>query len=93
MVYITVIFLANNSKYGLKKITVNHNFLLIFGFVFFIGLRGYIYTDWINYYKMYDALPTIWDKKLPIFFHNSPYKSLESGFLIYSILIKSLFKS
>jgi len=93
LVYITVIFFAKNSRYGLNKIALNYNILIFFGFIFFIGLRGYIYTDWINYYRMYDALPTIWDKSLSMFFHKSPYKSLESGFLIYSIVIKSLFRT
>jgi hypothetical protein len=31
------------------------------GFMFFLGLRGFIFTDWMVYYPMFDKMPTIWD--------------------------------
>lgn len=33
----------------------------ITGFLFFFGLRGYVFTDWLIYYPIFDKMPTIWD--------------------------------
>lgn len=58
----------------------------------FIGLRGFIYSDWTAYYSTFESIPTVefvnWDYFLP-----STEKSdsdWESGFLLYSILLKSM---
>lgn len=31
------------------------------GFLFFFGLRGYVFTDWMIYYPIFDKMPTIID--------------------------------
>lgn len=58
----------------------------------FIGLRGFIYSDWAAYYPAFESIPTVesvnWDYFLP-----STEKSdsdWESGFLLYSIFLKSI---
>jgi len=62
-------------------------------FLFFFGFRGYIYTDWVVYAVFYDKLPNI--GSLPDvcnFITSSEYALVgwERGFLLYSILIKSI---
>lgn len=53
----------------------------------FFGLRGFVLTDWISYYELFKELPT---------FDNFALSDLgsfymEPGFILYSILIKSIY--
>jgi len=59
------------------------NGLVIIAYVCFFGFRGFIATDWINYFRFFKALPTSFSLGLK----NS---SFESGFVVYSILIKKI---
>lgn len=62
------------------------NFLVVIAYILFFGFRGFIATDWINYYVYYKNLqPNI---VLAFKEHN-----IESGFLLYSIIIKKFFTS
>lgn len=67
-----------------------HVFVFIL-LLLFIGLRGFIYTDWVAYYPTYEQLSSLslldWDKFLPSI-AKSDY-DWESGFLLYSLLLKS----
>lgn len=57
-------------------------FLLL---LFFLGLRGHIYSDFISYYPFYEELPNIF-KLTPR--HIEDY-GWEPGFVIYSSIIKT----
>ncbi|MGL4347432.1 MAG: EpsG family protein [Chitinophagaceae bacterium] len=57
---------------------------VIIGFLFFFGLRGHVYTDFINYYPYFQDLPTIWDG-----FKFTDYV-FDIGFEWYSMIIKSI---
>lgn len=52
----------------------------------FVGLRGHLYSDFINYYPFYNALPDIGHLNIGTF----KRYLFEPGFVIYSSLIKSL---
>lgn len=52
----------------------------------FIGLRGHLYTDYINYYPFYEELPNILDFRLK---HFGDY-GWEPGFVIYSSILKTI---
>lgn len=54
-------------------------------YVFFIGLRGFLHTDWISYYPLFKELPTLWS--FTIIDLEDFY--MEPGFILYSIIIKS----
>jgi hypothetical protein len=56
----------------------------------FIGLRGFVYTDWVNYYPFYEELPTIWDSNFLSIFSST---RVELGFVLYRIIIKSIFSN
>ena len=58
-------------------------------FIVFFGLRGYIYTDWASYYSFYQNCPSLLDNQYEIkkFINNT---SWESGFVIYTIICKTI---
>ncbi len=55
----------------------------------FLGLRGFVSTDWTNYYPFYQALPTI-ESGLYLFNFHAYYSTWEKGFLVFSSILKSL---
>ena len=52
----------------------------------FVGLRGHLYSDFINYYPFYNALPDIGHLNIGTF----KRYLFEPGFIVYSSLIKSI---
>lgn len=55
--------------------------------LFFIGLRGFVASDYINYYPFFQNLPTILDLQF-----EGLYKGeFEFGFILYSSLVKTIF--
>ncbi|WP_291125005.1 EpsG family protein [Flavobacterium sp. UBA6031] len=60
------------------------NYFVIIAYVLFFGFRGFIATDWMNYYSTFKILPTN-------FIHALNVSSFEPGFVIYSVLIKKIF--
>lgn len=58
----------------------------------FIGLRGFIYSDWASYYPAFESIPTVdsvnWEYFLPT--TEKSDSDWESGFLLYTVLLKSL---
>ncbi|KAA6340149.1 hypothetical protein EZS27_011973 [termite gut metagenome] len=85
------IFLCILSLWEFKCINIGKDinsikYITICSFLFFLGLRGYIHTDWLNYYNFFNELSTLWELR------NSDYitSNFEVGFQIYSIIIKSI---
>lgn len=64
--------------------------MLLIPFIF-IGLRGFVFTDWYSYYPLFQSTPTLFDSKELINKFLDAY-TLEPGFLIYNIIIKSIFR-
>lgn len=56
-------------------------------FLFFFGLRGYVYTDWTTYTEFFRRA----DFSLIYNFNLSEHTILEPGFIILTVLCKSLF--
>ena len=63
-------------------------FLVLF---FFIGLRGYIYTDWKIYLPFWESCPTLWNGYSAIlnYLDTGAFSSWEKGFVVYGIALKS----
>lgn len=83
----------NNKNHSIQIYKSGNLFLVYsvsFFFVFFIGFRGFIYTDWSRYYEAYVDTPTIFSSasRLKLFLKN--YNNWGVGFLWYSILIKTI---
>lgn len=53
----------------------------------FIGLRGFVYTDWVNYYPLFKSLPTIWE----VANYKFENEFIEPGFTLFTIIIKSIY--
>ena len=69
-------------------------FSLTFLFLFFIGLRGYIWTDFALYKECFDLLPTIDSSRYEYsIFFTSKFKTWEKGYLLYTFLLKSIFRN
>ncbi|MBQ8601674.1 MAG: EpsG family protein [Bacteroides sp.] len=65
----------NNKRKRYEKIAV----IIV---VLFIGLRGFVYSDFTNYYVFFESLPDV---------YNLTTFSYEPGFVIYSSIIKTIF--
>lgn len=67
-------------------------FLVLF---FFIGLRGYIFTDWKLYHPFWESCPSLWEGTTAVgrYVESGPFAYWEKGFLLYAILLKSLSSS
>ena len=68
-----------------KNILINIASLLL---IFFFGLRGFIQSDFQNYYPWFENLPTLWsfNKMLGTFAEN-----YEPGFVLFTVICKSIF--
>lgn len=73
----------------------------ILGLVIFLGLRGFVYTDWMMYYPLFDKLPTIWDGGLTSVLSSDFSEDfitdvsmgkagLELGFIYFAVIFKSI---
>lgn len=80
-------FVYLNKRQEKKKLDL----LVLGSLIVFFGLRGFVYTDWTLYYQFFLKLPILadWDYwTLDGIVFDCGY---EKGFILYSILIKSLF--
>jgi len=88
-----------DKKYN--KDTQYTRWAAIIGFIFFFGLRGFPYTDWQVYYKLFEKLPTIWQEgsfsvmmeDLSDSFYtdvNRGNSGIEMGFIFFTVLLKSI---
>lgn len=66
-----------------EKKAQNIAFILL---LVFIGLRGHIYSDFIQYYKFFEELPNLFE--LDIYFFSDWY--FEPGYVLYSSALKTL---
>lgn len=86
---ILVVFLLFLYLNESKKITIvsvkNARKLSFATLLIFIGLRGHIYSDFINYYTFFENIPNIFDITTSIFTD----WLFEPGFILYSSIIKA----
>lgn len=79
-----------------------YHWAAIAGILFFVGLRGFIFTDWLVYYSFFEKLPTIWEGGLgrvldPEFTQEFMTDTevgkagMEIGFVYFTVFLKSLF--
>ena len=71
---------------GFKNRYFITHFYTILTILLFIGFRGFIVTDWVVYYKFYSFVPDLFSVNES--FWN--YLNWERGFLLYTLLIKTL---
>jgi len=83
-----LLFFKGNEYLNDEKRFLNIRIATISLLLLFIGLRGHVYSDWSSYYPFFEDLPTIWSGDILNEFKTA---SMEPGFIIYSVLIKSFF--
>lgn len=77
---------TSSFNYGYSIFT-QHFFIIILLFIF-IGLRGFVSTDWQSYHPIYYSTPSLFDGMKSISsFLTWPF---ENGFLFYMILCKTI---
>lgn len=79
--YIGIYYLSISPRWN-AVFSVNYNiFLLLAIYFFFIGLRGYICTDWYSYYTMFSDTPSLTKFKEFTQYNSSVFT--EPGYLLY----------
>lgn len=86
--YLTIaVLLFSLSNFEWKKQTKEITIIFVFIILLvFWGLRGHLYTDYINYYPFFQQLPDITNLTWRYFANNE----FENGFVIYSSIIKTI---
>lgn len=68
----------------------------ITGFLFFFGLRGFVFTDWMNYYPLFAKIPTLFGGHMNMIFNNfstnteAGFRGTELGFVYLTSLFKTI---
>lgn len=57
---------------------------------FFIGFRGFVFTDFISYYPWFEGLPSLWTGNTLSTIDSDVETAFEPGFVLYAILCKSV---
>lgn len=102
MSYLVILVFLEFRYLKLGKDTKYLQWATIGGMIFFFGLRGFIYTDWMVYYPTFEKVPTIWDGGLISAFKtdftdqfitdvNVGKSGIEIGFIYFTVLLKSIF--
>lgn len=84
------------TDFRTKRLTNNklvQYYLFISVLSVFMGMRGFLFTDFVNYYPYFEDCPTLWDSATTIkdFFTKSDYIAWEKGFLVFTCLVKSIY--
>lgn len=84
-------FGSRNNKVNLQIQFLQEQLSFFILFVF-LGLRGFIQSDWRSYYDAFLKAPTIFDgnKRMNYFVNQGSYSGWEKGFLLLYILCKSM---
>lgn len=92
LVFLILIFLMFLEFSAIKAESARRNYsiaLLLVLFIFY-GFRGFVNTDWVSYYSIFDAVPSFFDKPFRLPEVRDQGQAIEPGFIIYTILCKSL---
>jgi hypothetical protein len=76
--YLLVLMCWEFVKINRQQSTKDIRWLTIIGFLFFFGLRGFVGTDWANYYPFFEGA------------EDGSFSTWEPGFIFYTFLIKSI---
>ena len=78
------------NTYAIKKsVTAEATFIFLAAYILlFFGLRGYVFTDWLNYYWHYAEVPTDWHGFVA--FVQNPIHSSEIGYYVFQFLCKQI---
>ena len=89
IVVILILFMLAYFEDKSRHIKQQKKYIYIAEFILiiFFGLRGFIQSDFQNYYPWFEYLPTLWSLED---FGNVFVENYEPGFVLFSILCKSI---
>lgn len=83
VLFIIAMYVMNRMKIVSEK---GCRVIIIAVLAFFIGLRGFIQSDFILYYPFYESISPITSPRMPALV----YLRFEPGFLLYSMIMKAI---
>jgi hypothetical protein len=88
MLYVLSIPLVKNNP----TIFYQQKTTALFLVILFLAFRGFVSTDWINYFQLYKVSPSLFDgfDSLIRFMSVGKYAGMEHGFLVYTIICKTI---
>lgn len=95
IIFYTFLSIVGAISYSKKKYALEESLFFFTICFIFLGLRGFIYTDWINYYKHFESAPTLWSDFYLIkkYIFSGEVSDWEKGFLFFEIFCKSLYNN
>lgn len=101
LAFLIVLMFWEFRQIKFEKDTTYIRWITVLGLILFLGLRGFVYTDWMMYYPMFEKLPTIWEGGLTnvltsdfsedfITDVSMGKAGLELGFVYFTVIFKSL---
>ena len=63
-------------------------FLVFLVLLFFLGFRGYVATDYVNYYPFFQDIPSLFDSDFSLDYFNT--NGWEKGYLLYALICKTI---
>ena len=101
LLYLVVLLFLEFRQLRYEKDIKYIRWATITGFVFFFGLRGFVFSDWYMYYNLFEKMPTLWDGGLNSvlsgdfeeFFAtdvSTGKTGIEMGFIYSTFLFKSI---
>lgn len=84
MVILLILCSLYRMQQSIYRESVNKIALIIL--ILFIGLRGFVASDYISYYPFFEGLPKIFDLQFESLYDNG----FEFGFVFYSSLVKTV---
>ncbi len=100
--YLVILVFIEFRQINAGKNTTFTRWATLIGALVFVGLRGFIYSDWISYYNLFEKIPTFWEGGLSSFSKsdfseqfatdvNVGKSGMEIGFLYFTYFFKSIF--
>lgn len=101
MIYLMVLMFIEFRQIKFDQDTRYVRWACMAGFLFFFGLRGFVYTDWTMYYSLFEKLPTIWEGGLKSVLSTDFSEAFETdtstgqagvelGFIYFAVFLKSI---
>lgn len=101
LAFLTALMFLEFRQIKFEKDTSYIRWVTILAIVVFFGLRGFVYTDWMMYYPLFDKLPTIWEGGLTSVLSSDFSEDfitdvsmgkagLELGFIYFAVIFKSI---
>jgi len=77
-----------NSSFNYDFAECIKEFSVFLVLLVFLGLRGYVATDYVNYYPFFQDIPSLFDSDFSLDYFNT--NGWEKGYLLYALICKTI---